>query len=538
MWAFGDTTVWDGLEDGFKLRGFGGMPMASVPVSLPLQRLFALRTHPPVAGCTLDKPGALFPAEFGYCPECGTALLEPTEAAPEPWIPPYGPGDGSKLIKHRLGQQSDLQAGSGEQVALPFQSAQLRFLVAQMGGKQRQLLAIDPNAGRIAVYNPQAQWQWLEIDSDLLASDLPDWAWTVALDHTESHLAVADRTGLHWLKADWASGRMQTLHHIEGRALAGPGILSEASGKGAAPNDVICVPLRKGGATAAALSILCWWRSTAAADNPGKPTQGWAEAALPSNMPPNEVFGQALRTARWELCWPGRQGFLRVGLDQNKAPQTSWHAWKKDSEDASVTGLPELGAPWQDERRRFWQQCKHTRKTVKGTDVTIQMHRIDAAADQECFPLPDGEVLSTGKVAFSRLHNHWQRPDEFRDNDREFDDIRCPLLQFSQPDGKPGMVLTAHVKIFQDSNSAGAFSSIIHAASLGSNRLSKASLKIEISDANSAPRWLSLQAQGQNQWESNTSALTGTEVLIYDAQLWVYIPGLSGILRWPVAVAD
>ncbi len=529
MWAFGDTTVWDGLEDGFKLRGFGGMPMASVPVSLPLQRLFALRTHPPVAGCTLDKPGALFPAEFGYCPECGTALLEPTEAAPEPWIPPYGPGDGSKLIKHRLGQQSDLQAGSGEQVALPFQSAQLRFLVAKMGGKQRQLLALDPESRRIAVFNPQAKGQWHEIRSDLQATHLPDWAWTVALDHTENCLAVVDRSGLLWLKPDWNSSKLQTLHRIEGRALAGPGTLSEASGKAVDASDVICVPMRKSSATGASIDVLCWWCGTAA---PGSPSQGWAEAPLP-DVPHDEEFGQPMRTGKRSMCWPGRKGVLRVELSHSKEPLASWDAWKKEAGDESVTGLPELGPAWQDGRRRLLQQCKHEKKTVKGTDTSIRLHSIDAMAMQDCINMPYGEVLSSGKAAFSQLHNHWLQPDEYRDTDMEANDIRIPILQFSQQEGRPGLVLTAHIKT--KPRDTRAFSAIMAGASKTSSRAGNASFQLEISDANTGPQWLAVQ--GTDTWETNASALTATEAVIYDNHLWVFIPDEKmQILRWPIAL--
>jgi len=527
MWAFADTTVWDGLEDGFKLHGFGKVAMSSLAASLPVQRLFALRTHPPAPGCLLAQPGALFPAEFDYCPECGTGLVKPLEAATEAWIPPYGPGDGSKLIKRSLAKPSDLQASSGEQVALPFQSAQLRFLVAKMGGQQRQLLAFDPESGRIAVFNPQAKGQWHEIGSDLQQSHLPDWAWTVALDHTESCLAVVDRSGMYWLKADWASSTLQTLHRIEGSALAAPGTLSEASGKAAQANDVICVPLRKSGANGASTDVLCWWCSTSA---PGSSTHGWAEAHLPE-LPPDEALGQPMRTGKFSLCWPGRRGMLQVELTPSKVPKAHWAAWKKETGDKSVTGLPELGPAWQDERRRLWQQCRHEKETVKGTVASIRLHSLDADT-QASIEMPYGEVLSSGKASYSRQRNHWHRPDEYREADSKSNTIRIPIVHFSQENGSPGLLLTAHAKIH--SEVAIAYSTTIASTSQGGSLAVNASLKIEISDANTPPYWL--RVQGTEQWETNASALAGTEALIYDNRLWVFIPGAKQqILRWPLA---
>jgi len=222
---------------------------------------------------------------------------------------------------------------------------------------------------------------------------------------------------------------------------------------------------------------------------------------------------------------------LRVELTQSKEPKAYWAAWKKEAGDELVTGLPELGPAWQDERRRLWQQCKHEQKTVKGTDTSIRLHSLDTMATQASINMPYGEVLSSGKASYSRLHNHWRRPDEYRDTDKESDDIRIPVLHFSREDGSPGFVLTAHVKIH--SQDAGAYSAITASASQGGSRAVNATLRFEVSDANTAPYWLS--EQGTEEWETNASALAGTEAVIYDNLLWVFIPGAKQqILRWPL----
>jgi len=223
---------------------------------------------------------------------------------------------------------------------------------------------------------------------------------------------------------------------------------------------------------------------------------------------------------------------LRVELTQSKKLQASWVAWKKEAGDESVTGLPELGPAWKDDSKRLWHQCKHEQKTVKGTDTSIRLHSIDAMAMQDCIDMPYGEVLSSGKAAFSRLHNHWLQPEEYRDTDMEADDIRIPILQFSQQDGRPGLVLTAHV--ITSPTDARAFSAIMASANKGSSRAGNDSCKLEISDANTGAQWLAVQ--GTNQWETNLSAFTATEAVIYDSQLWVFIPGTKQqILRWSFA---
>lgn len=440
------------------------------------------------------------------------------EGADNPlWRPPFGHPENSRLVETVLDSVDLLQGQVAERISLPFSTGRLRFLAARMGGQSRMLFALDLSDGQLAVYSPSLPASWCELDSPLQRGELPDWAWSVAVSSTEQHVVVPDRQGLHLMQMDWSRRELVTLHRLSGRCLAGPGVLSDAApGKPPLPSDLLCAPVMSNDD----VPVLAWWQ-----ENRGG---GWSITPLPTDMPRDEVLGQAVRPRRRMLVWPGRQGVLSItATGEASGPTITWRPWPAAA-GHTVTGLPELGPCWRDETNGFWQACEEKGGGRRGEDINIKRVRLDDLSESQ--EMPYGDILTTGYASFSRYHDHWRTPDEYVDTEPDRMSIRLPLLQFQSHSSSglvPGLTLVAHLECPED------VEDIDLSQVVTQTRGVRGRMHIELAGPSVPPvRLRTDPGDKPDSWPMDVEAFVSVQACVYDRQLWVFLPQPGRLLRW------
>lgn len=147
LWRF-DSAFWEQDDAGqtFKIKNVFGQESKETFASVaPLDILVNAKKHPH----TGERCGlSLYPSDFIHCPFCGVKL-ETGNAHAKPWIPPYGAGNGLKVLTSTLSPKSRLDAG--ELFDLPAEGAGLAFCSVKFGGLNRLLVAFQREIGKLWV---------------------------------------------------------------------------------------------------------------------------------------------------------------------------------------------------------------------------------------------------------------------------------------------------------------------------------------------------------------------------------------------------
>jgi hypothetical protein len=434
------------------------------------------------------------------------------------WRPPFGSAESTRTTEMLLESVGDIESSLCEELSLPAGFGSFRFVAAKFGAPHRLLLALDLPNGTVAVYNPNEN-KWGELKGHLAGSrQLPDWAWTVLPSPSEQFLIVPDDEGIKRISIDLATASVRLVDSIQGRCIAGPGVISEnLPGKPCGIEDLICVPLidRDG-----KVSVRVW--------NEANPSE-WKVVSLNVVLPSEELFGQPVRPRRRMLVWPGRKGVLQLRLEASSSmPVASWRPWPAAS-GRTVVGLPELGPAWRDPEGAIWQFCEERGGGRRRDDVTIQRINLDNLTDVT--EIPHGDVLTTGYASFSRDHDHWKTPEEYVDNEPIRTDIRLPLLQFSASGGvgsMPGLTVVAHLRCPDD------FDSGDLSDTLGTGKGVRGKIGLEVSGPSQPPKWLCRPGTSDPWMDVDVHAFFQSTVCIYDGYIWIglFIP--TRLYRWPV----
>jgi hypothetical protein len=371
------------------------------------------------------------------------------------------------------------------------------------------LYALAPDDGRLALCNHSAQpCSWFVFAGAAGAVSLPTWAFGVALNHDESHLALPTEEGLAWLKLDWSATPQLRVTHHSGTCLAASAVLrpgaptTEPSGE-----DLICALML----SASGAPELVWRRS---ADTAGT----WRSTPLPEHMPAEATqagqWGQALRPATATLVWPGKRGYVRVKSSHSSSEAlVSWHPFAPNYE-----GLPELGPCWR-KGNEAWLACRVSKPGIGGKiDYTVCLVPLRDSSAAEHIQCEYGEFFSTGAACFSFEHNHWKTPEAIPHNEEPESTVRLPLLQFAQAKGDLApWVLLAQCRPGADAPSLRAWL----------RKPSGTELKLLLRDGNHPE--VALAHDGT----ATFSGADPTQIHLcwFDQHLWLHLPGRAGVLR-------
>jgi hypothetical protein len=514
-WSFPDGTRWRQDDSGtkFDLTELGGAAVLGHGADLPLNLIVGAKIH----GSSLPEPcpaarsGGWFPSEFAYCPNCGSALnsKSPDSFA---WIPPFGSRENTRISEEIL-ERVDVQAG--EAITPPFAIGSPRFFVARFGAQKRVLLALNLRDGTARVFSPLAARPWVELKSSWSPANL-DSGWSVALDWKEEKLVLPDAAGLACLAIDWAGGELKVQHTVKGRCLAGPGVVSAS--REPSEVDTICAPM----VDPSGQMTLAWGRSGA-----------WFSVPISGDLKPDETFGQPVRPRPRLLIWPSRRGALAVELTRDGQLSASWRAWRAE-DGKSVQALVDTGPVWRSKEGDALQACKE----ISGDRRSVEIKLFDLEHLVGSHVLHEGNFLTTGAVAFSRYHDHWERPDEHTPTEQARGEIRLPLFQFHQSRGsgvkEPGRAVVAFFSCPRDTETEVLSGELLRRPGL------RARLSLGLCERDKPTQWMtgpggaSAGEESKLTWNLGEAPLAQIESFMHDGWFWVHLPQPARLLRWPL----
>lgn len=524
MWKF-NSTSWDQDEDGciFTLKSLNGRD-CDIEIAAPLEILLGVKTHP-LSG-ELACADKTFPAEFSHCPNCGEALLDLIKDDSVSWIPPYGAGDGLKILSKAIKPESieSLVARKGEAFSLPPTSGPFSFFSARLGGRGRLLLAIQRDVGLIWVYRPNSNKKWLALKDRIGSNRMPNWAWTLAGDTSESGYAFPSDEGPAWITVNWATNSL-VIDRGNGVSVGGS----------ARVGNFVLAPVMRG----EAFAVL------SRRDNDNK----WLECSTFSDS--STVAPQLRRQPKQEaylgipvvdeirgvVYWPCRGGYVKVsGLESSGPGSWEFRPWETDTQPA--TALIELGSPYHrssgsSSKRGFWQLCEdNDPASRRDDDVVYKIIKFDGdeAADSEIVEC--GQFVTSGRASFSWLYDYWNDIHQRDTNIPEQAEIRYPILQF----GEKGLTLLAKLRPWEGKEDMGLFTEFLF------NSSQRASTFVRFVLQGSGTPEAALYAEGIDGADGPpgslfrilVSQLTEISVFIYDAQLYLYFPEDNKCFRWPL----
>ena len=394
-----------------------------------------------IIGAKVHKTGGVesqcwgyFPPEFDHCPYCGETLSE-AEILNESWIPPYGKGDGLRLvagsidinqlpIKVEADDRSKIFIEQEEEAFhLPDRCGSYEFIVAKLGTKSAVLVAFCRNSGRIDYYC-FAESRWYSFSGPSIEeSKLPHWSWSAGVVNGDSGFAIPSEKGPVWIALDW--------ENCSSKPVRGQG---EAVGGAAVLNTSIFIPTIFEGdliiQTFARKSSE--WKQTGEAIS--KNVFGRDVCKSADDRPEDNYFSVPIvDTRKAFIYWVGVNGLLSFDTTNIK---TSWRPWETDANPCRA--VPELGPPYHDNHGNFWQICFDEFDNSTG----VQGYRYYKLGGNESDRYDVlGPRFSSGISCFGRLHDLWGLPwDMAGEREKGHSEIRFPLVCINTEESKPTLV--------------------------------------------------------------------------------------------------
>lgn len=444
IWSSKDSS-WEQDDERsiFKLhRMFGADCSGNPETRVSLAQLLGAKKHPEVRECSAS--GTHFPPEFSCCPYCSRKLLPSRRDESPKWVPPYGTGDGLKIIRKSL-RESALCSRDGTPFPLPSRGGRFLFSVGRFGGEQRLLMAIDRVGGGLWVFNPDSS-VWGELSGRVGEDCLPAWSWSAATDNMETGICLPAREGPVWVVVNWATCSLE-VDRASGVSIGG----AVAVGK------YVLAPVLRDDAFAVV------YRNDA---------KGWSDCESLSS--PFSVAPQLCRSSSQEAgCgipvvdeirniayWPLRGGYVRVSGFSGGAPSWEFHPWETD--DHPATALIELGPPlWKRGMQPgYWQLCED-RDTSLRDGIVNKLIKFDGdeLADSEIVEC--GQFLTTGQASFAWSEDYWTDVHQRNPRHKKQEDLRFPLLQF----GEGGLALVAKILSWDERDESLVFSDFVFSRS-------------------------------------------------------------------------
>lgn len=521
MWQFNNAS-WEQDDNAqtFVLKRLYDKECTAEPAA-PLGMLIGAKGHKTAKADSLCSRG-IFPSEFSRCPFCGGDLTASEDRHSYPWIPPYGSGSGLKILPNELNPVSMVES-KGKLLLVPSMNGRFSFCSAYLGAKQRLLIALQRDAGKISVYQPSAAGRWRDLDGAAGHDDLPEWSWSLATDTAETGLAIPGKNGPAWITIDWATGNLQ-IDRGDGRSIGGVVRLGK----------FLLAPVLRGGN----FFMLCRKEGDA---NWSECKTSFDTAVVAPQLCHQEdqiaCFGvPVVDETRMVAYWPSRGGYVKVSA----ASAASEHAWEFrpwETDEYPATALVELGPPYRKTGARsgFWQLCEdHDPTRRDGTVNKIIKFDGDDRADSET--LEYGQFVSTGRASFTWLYDFWKDVHQFNANAGEQSELRYPLLQF----GERGLVLIAKIRPWQGREDMGLFSEVLY------SREEKASsyVRFVIEGAGTPEKALYAEGVDGGQGPSGSlfrislAELAELSVFIYDSHLYIYLPEDNKCFGWPLEITE
>lgn len=519
LWGF-DSSSWEQDDAGqtFKIKNlFGQESKESFASVAPLGILVNAKKHPHTSKrCGLS----LYPSDFTHCPFCGVKL-ETGNGHAKSWIPPYGAGNGLKVLTSTLSPK--LMLDVGELFDLPGDGAGLVFCSVKLGGTNRLLVAFQREIGKLWIYCQDKEKKWIALDGGVHGDSLPAWSWTPATDLTESGLLVPTDQGPTWVTVNWASGIIQA-DGFEGRSVGGAARLGK----------YLLAPVQRG----EELIIVGRVEGEAA----------WVECVAPpdkrviSNLTRKPVqaacFGVPVIDENRKIAyWPCRGGYVQVaGGDSSVLPRWEFHSWEADEYPA--TALIELGPPYRKMGARpgFFQLCEDYDPSSRD-GIVSKLIKFGGDEHMDTETVECGQFLTTGRASFSWGDDFWN---DIHQRDARLEsqsELRFPLLQFGE---KSGMVLIAKVKPWAGRDEFGVFTDTFF------DRSSRVNVFVRFSiEGSGVPEKPLFKAGDENAQDTKGSLFSVTlthvpeiSVFIYGEFLHIYLPEKGECIRWRITLTE
>lgn len=528
LWRF-DSSSWeqDDVGQAFKVKNLFGQESKETFASVALLDILVnAKKHPH----TSERCGlSLYPSDFTYCPFCGTKL-EINNPSAKSWIPPYGSGNGLKVLTSTFAPDSGSYAG--EIFDLPAEGAGLAFCSLKLGGQSRLLVALQREIGKLWVYC-QDKKKWLFLDGVVQGDSLPIWSWTPATDSAESGLLVPTDQGPTWLTVNWASGVVQA-DRFEGRSVGGAARLGKYL---LAPvqrgEELIIVGRTEGGAA--------WVECAAPSDKQiiSNLTRMFGQANL-------KQFGQAaffgvpvVDENRRIAYWPCRRGYVQViGGDSSTLPHWEYRPWETDEFPAEA--LVELGPPYRQVGGRpgFFQLCEDKNDDSSSRDeIVYKLKKFGGDEHLDSKTLECGQFLTTGRASFSWGDDFWNDVHQRDARLETQSELRFPLLQFGE---KSGMVLIAKIRPWVGRDEFGVFTDTFFDSS------SRVGVFVRfVIEGSGVPEMPLFRADDENAHDTKGSLFSVTlahvpeiSAFIYGDFLHIYLPEKGECIRWRISLTE
>lgn len=521
MWQFNDVS-WEQDDDAltFRLKHLYGNECTAEPAA-PLGMLVRAKGHK-AANADLICSQGTFPAEFSCCPYCGGELSATEDRLTAPWIPPYGSGSGLKILSNEVRPASMVES-KGQPLAVPSMNGRFSFCSTYLGAKQRLLIALQRDIGKISIYQSGSTGKWRDLDGKTGDDGLPEWSWSLATDASETGLAIPGKDGPAWITVDWASNKLQ-VDRGEGRSIGGVARLGKFLLAPVLRGDNFFMLCRKDG-------DVKWSECKTSFD---------AVAVAPKLCRQEGQFAcfgiPVIDETRMVAYWPSRGGYVRVA-EGNAASEHAWEFRLWETDEYPATALIEIGPPYRKigSRPGFWQLCEdHDPSHREGIANKIIKLDGDERIDSEA--LEYGQFVSTGRASFTWLYDFWTDVHQFNVNSGEQSELRYPLMQF----GEKGLVLVAKVRPWQGREDMGLFSEVFF------NRLEKASVFVRFVIEGAGTPERALYAEGVDGGQGPAGSLfrvpltqlAELSVFIYDARLYIYFPEDNKCYGWPLELTE
>lgn len=521
MWQFNNTS-WEQDDDAqtFRLKHLYGKECeAECPA--PLGMLIGAKGHKTPNADLICSQGT-FPAEFSRCPYCGGDLSAPEDRASSSWIPPYGSGSGLKILPGVL-KLASMGKSKGQPLAIPSMNGRFSFCSAFLGAKQRLLIALQRDIGKISVFQSDATGKWCGLDGKVGEDGLPEWSWSLGTDASETGLAIPCKDGPAWIVVDWAMGKLQ-IDRGEGRSVGGVARLGK----------FLLAPVLRGDS----FFMLCR-KDGDAQWSECKTTFDTAVVATQLRYQEDQLayFGiPVVDESRMVAYWPCRGGYVKVA-EANTASDHAWEFRHWETDEHPAMALIELGPPYRKtgSRSGFWQLCED-KDSSRRDGVVNKIIKFDGDERADSEVLEYGQFLSTGRASFSWLYDFWNDVHQFNANAGEQSELRYPLLQF----GQKGLVLLAKIRPWQGREDMGLFSEVFF------NRLEKASVFVRFVVEGAGIPESALYAEGVDGGQGPVGSLfrvslvhmAELSVFIYDACIYIYFPEDNRCFGWPLDITE
>lgn len=528
LWRFKETT-WeqDELKNRFTIKSIFGKNCDPVQVA-PIELLVGAKLHPDNG---LDCARQKYPPEFQYCPFCQVRLVSVEDEPRYSWLPPYGDGTGMKIIqgpevKTPLAIKDVFipQDHQAKLFPLPGRDGIFAFCSLKLGAKQRMLLALQRDLGRLWVYREYEEERWSSIPTSFGKDSLPGWSWSMATDKAESGLCLPTDDGPVWVAFDWPSNSIQVSRKA-GRSIGGPIRIEE----------YIFAPVEKDGCFAMAFKKE---GESEWLDCPSSSNYDEVMTLLTHSADQQAYFGiPYLHAAKKTAYWSCRGGYVSATVNEESS-RAEWMFSPWETDEYPATALIELGPPL---RRMgatggFWQLCRDTDPEAKG-GVVYKIIKVDGRLPHESEHVTFGDFVTTGLSSFSWEHDYWRDIKNANVNADFQEELRYPLLQF----GENGLVLLAKVDQWPGRDALGAFSEHFYKADLPVS--TRVRLVLEGAGVPERPLFAeelpgSVKTKKGSSFRISLSHLPEIGAFIYNKMLYVHFPEHNHCFSWPIEITE